>query len=84
MSKIHKSLRKCAICAKDFSERDVLPGAAIRDTVSELILPDHPDWSQDAFICRPDLSRYSTNYVESLIESERGELSSLEKEVIDR
>jgi len=55
----------------------------VQDTITELILRDHLDWSPDAYICRSDLSRYSANYVESLIESERGELSSLEQEVVD-
>ena len=34
-------------------------------------------------ICHSDLSRYSTDYVKSLLESERGELSSLETEVLE-
>lgn len=83
MSKFQKTQRKCAVCGKDFPQREVVSGAAVRDAITELILVDHPDWSPDEFICRSDLSRYSTNYVESLIESEKGELSSLEKEVID-
>ena len=83
MSKAQKIQRKCAVCGKGFSQREVVSGAAVRDTIAEMILRDHPDWSPDAFICRSDLSRYSTDYVESLIESERGELSSIEKEVID-
>ena len=83
MSKFQKIQRKCAVCGKDFAQREVVSGAAVRDTITELILVDHPDWSPDEFICRADLSRYNANYVESLIASEKGELSSLEKEVID-
>ncbi|MDD5276013.1 MAG: DUF1003 domain-containing protein [Methylovulum sp.] len=83
MSKFLKSPRKCAVCGKSFPQREVVPSEAVRDNISQLILRDHPDWSTEAFICLPDLSRYNANYVESLIESERGELSTLEKEVID-
>lgn len=83
MNRASKIQRKCAVCGKDFSQREVVSGATVRDSITELILRDHPDWSPDAFICRSDLSQYSANYVESLIESERGELSSIEKEVID-
>jgi uncharacterized membrane protein len=34
------------------------------------------------FICRPDLNRYRGEYVHSLLESEKGELTSLENEVL--
>jgi uncharacterized membrane protein len=83
MSKFPKMLRKCAVCGKDFPQRQVVSGAAVRDSITELILVEHPDWSPDEFICHADLSRYNANYVEALIASEKGELSSLEQEVID-
>jgi len=51
MSKAQKIKRKCAVCGKGFSQREVMPGAAVRDTITELIVRDHPDWSPDAFIC---------------------------------
>jgi uncharacterized membrane protein len=83
MSKSHATLRTCAACGKQFPARQVVPAAAVRDTLAERILKDHPDWSPDSYICRADLSRYSADYVESLLESERGELTSLEEEVLE-
>lgn len=41
-----------------------------------------PEWSPELFICRQDLAQVRGRYVHSLLESERGELSSLEHEVI--
>jgi len=55
----------------------------VQDSISALIHRDHPEWSSDSFICRPDLARYRTEYVKSLLESERGEISSLETEVLE-
>ncbi len=75
--------RTCAVCGKHFPARDIISGAAVRGSIAELILHDHPEWSPDAYVCRSDLARYNANYVESLLESERGELSSLEKEVLE-
>lgn len=83
MSKTQNHHHPCAVCGKSFPAKDMTSGAAVRDTLSELILRDHPAWSPDSYICRADLSRYSSDYVESLLESERGELTSLEKEVVD-
>jgi uncharacterized membrane protein len=83
MTKVQNSSRTCCVCRKKFSEREVVPDAVIQDAITQLIRHDHPDWSSESFICRPDLLRYRMNYVESLLESEKGELGSIEKEVVD-
>ena len=72
----------CAICGKSFPSRDLLPAVAVRDVISAEIVRDHPQWSSESFICRSDLARYRTNYVHSLLETERGELTTLEQELL--
>jgi uncharacterized membrane protein len=54
----------------------------VRDVIAEQILREHPDWSQDKWICRTDLNRYRSQYVHQLLESEKGDLTSLEQEVL--
>jgi uncharacterized membrane protein len=61
----------------------MLPDVLVQDTISALIQRDHPAWSADSYICRADLSKYSAEYVKSLLESERGELSSMENKVLE-
>ena len=78
----HREGKVCGICGKTFALRDLVPGTALRDVVARQILHDYPDWSQEKFICRPDLNRYRGEYVHSLLESEKGELTSLENEVL--
>ncbi len=73
----------CAICGGSFPLRQLLSGAIVRPAIADAILLDHPDWSAESFICRPDLTRYRGRYVHSLLESERGELTLLERDVID-
>lgn len=72
----------CAICGKTFPNRDLVPGAAVRDVVAKEILHDHPNWSPESFICQPDLAKYRAEYVHFLLESEKGELTTLEQEVL--
>lgn len=50
--------------------------------ISDEIKKNEPDWSSDSFICRPDLPHYRIQYVHSLLKSEKGELTDLEREVI--
>jgi uncharacterized membrane protein len=83
MSKPHNSHATCAVCGKQFPVRDMLPDVMVQDTISARIRRDFPEWSSDSFICRADLARYSVEYVRSLLESERGEISSLDQEVLE-
>ena len=77
-----KESKTCAVCGKTFPLRDLVPGMAVRDVIANEILRDHPEWSQDKFICRSDLNQYRSKYVHTLLESEKGDLSSLEHEVL--
>jgi uncharacterized membrane protein len=72
----------CAVCGKMFARRDLLAGAVIRPAVTEEIRRAHPDWSPEQFICRADLATFRGKYVHSLLESEKGELTSLEQDVL--
>jgi len=72
----------CAVCRKTFPVRDLVPGGAVRDLVANQIGRDNPDWSTESYICRPDLMKYRERYVRTLLESERGEITDLEREVL--
>jgi len=77
-----KDSKVCAICGKSLAPRDLIPGIAVRDVIASEILLDHADWSQEKWICRTDLNRYRSQYVHRLLESEKGDLTSLEQEVL--
>lgn len=76
------STRTCAICGRPFGARNVVPGEIVRKELAEEILKTCPDWSPASFICRADLAQARGRYVRSLLESERGELSALEQDVV--
>ncbi|MDP2469786.1 MAG: hypothetical protein Q8W46_02920 [Candidatus Palauibacterales bacterium] len=54
----------------------------MRLEVASVIRKAHPEWSSDKFICREDLNDFRGKYVHSLLESEKGELSTLEHDVV--
>jgi uncharacterized membrane protein len=78
-----KNGHECAVCKKVYAPADVLSAHLVRDSIDALIRHDHPDWSDESYICRSDLAVYRTKYVHSLLESDKGELSNLEKDVLD-
>ncbi|MFA4915566.1 MAG: hypothetical protein WC560_02700 [Syntrophales bacterium] len=65
------NLHNCTVCGKEFSSRAIVRGAIVGQPVAQLIRRDHPDWSDDSYICRDDLAKYRANYVHSILESER-------------
>ncbi|MBU0640892.1 MAG: DUF1003 domain-containing protein [Planctomycetes bacterium] len=83
MSKDNRNHRQtCAICGKPFPARDLMAGAVVRPAVADEIRRAHPDWSPEQFICRADLATFRGKYVHSLLESEKGALTSLEQDVL--
>ena len=59
-----------------------IAGALIREDIAAHIHRTYPEWSPDKFICQADLTTLRSRYVQSLLESEKGELTSLEREVL--
>jgi uncharacterized membrane protein len=81
--KRHESRQRiCAICGKSFPASETVGGDAIRPQISNQIRSSRPDWTTADFICRADLAKFRMAYVQSLLESEKGELSTLEQEVV--
>ncbi len=73
----------CAISGREKARRDLIPLEAVRPTLVERILKDHPDLAQDALISRSEVARYRALYVEDLLKAEVGEITELEQRVAD-
>ncbi|MBI1220658.1 MAG: DUF1003 domain-containing protein [Rhodobacteraceae bacterium] len=73
----------CAVCGKVCDDTELRSARSIRPGIYDLIRKDHPDITHDAYVCRSDLARYRRLYLEDLLEEERGELSDLDREVIE-
>jgi uncharacterized membrane protein len=75
--------RECTICGRKFPVQEMIAGALVRNTVVQTIMAEHPGWSAEGYVCRADLIRFRDKYIQGLLESEKGELTSLEKEVLE-
>jgi hypothetical protein len=73
----------CQICGRSGRKTVLLPGEMVRRGVTEQISKSHPNWTPEGYICIDDLNRFRAQYIESLLETEKGELTSLEKEVLE-
>jgi uncharacterized membrane protein len=72
----------CVICGNIYPRRELFPCGTIRDSVANHILGDHRTWGPNDFICKHDLIKSGAGYVHSLLESEKGELTNIEQEVL--
>jgi len=80
MTKLAK-LKICQICGNEHAA-DLRPGVLVRPALGELIEKETGQWAEDGWICLTDLHKFRNRYVQALLRDEKGELSSLEEEVI--
>ncbi len=72
----------CQICGCE-KRVDLHRGVFVRPLVAELIRQEVGSWSEDGWICTQDLQNYRHKYVQQLLQEERGEITSLDQEVIE-
>jgi uncharacterized membrane protein len=74
---------KCELSGKNVPLSKAIPAEAIPEGVAELILQDHPEWPRAGYVCRDELNRYRAAYIGEVLRAEEGELSALERKVVD-
>ena len=72
----------CQICKEEKKLKDVLPAELVRQSVVDTIKKKFPKWSSDGYICYNDLNKFRIEHVQDVLETERGELSHLDKAVV--
>ncbi len=72
----------CSISQKPFKIEELILVGAIRPNILRMIRHDFPDWTFQGSISMEILYQYQMKYVQALLEADRGELSVIEKEVV--
>jgi uncharacterized membrane protein len=73
----------CNICGKTKARSMMMPAALVRNAVTEQIKTSYPDWKPEGYICLDDLNQFRMKYIQNLLESEKGELTALDHEVLE-
>jgi len=76
-------LIRCEVCHGDKPLDQVLPMELIRENIIRAIRQEHPDLAESGFICLSDINRYRAQYIQSIMEDQKGMLSEPEKDVIE-
>ncbi len=77
-----KEMVICQICGEPKKLNEVVPAESIRGSVIDIIKKEYPGWSDQGYICITDLNHFRAQYVEELLEEEKGEVTTLEEKVI--
>ena len=75
--------RVCNICGKTKARSMMMPAELIRNALAEQIRTSNPDWKPEGYICLSDLNRFRMKYIQNVLESEKGELTALDHEVLE-
>ncbi|MBI1373247.1 MAG: DUF1003 domain-containing protein [Phycisphaera sp.] len=74
--------RTCQVCGKSLPANQLIHAAVIRPAIVDVIRREVPQWSDDGDICLNDLNQFRNRYIQNILESEKGELTDLEDEVL--
>jgi uncharacterized membrane protein len=74
---------KCAICGEVKPAREIIPGILVRPAIDVLIRRQHPEWTINDNICQTCHNHFRSQYVMEQVQKDRGELTSLETEVVE-
>ena len=72
----------CQVCKQEKTMDEVLYAELVRPSVVETIRKKIPNWSDSGYICLNDLNHFRAQYVEDVLEEDKGELSLIEAEVV--
>jgi uncharacterized membrane protein len=72
----------CQICKKQKKLSELIPAELISKPVADTITQSYPDWSSDGYICLSDLNHFRALHVKNVLKTEKGELTSLENQVM--
>lgn len=78
-----RHLETCGICKQRKPVSDMISCELVRDSIAGELDKAGPDWRETGWICRDDLHDVRRRSVEEMIRRERGELTRLDREVID-
>ena len=79
----HQKTFTCPICRQEKPAHEILDGDLVHTPIDEMIRKTHPGWSPQDVICLSCVNRLRTDYVQKALEAEKGEISVLDKEVLE-
>jgi uncharacterized membrane protein len=78
------SLVTCQVCGRQVEPGDAVPAAMLRPAILTILKSRQPDLDPERFVCREDRAQCRAQLISDTLAEERGELSSLDIEVVEK
>jgi uncharacterized membrane protein len=72
----------CPVCKTQKKASEMIPAGIVRESITQKIRAAYPEWSSSSYICVADLNRFRSEYIEEVIKQDKGELTTLEAQVL--
>ncbi len=73
----------CQVCKKEKLISELMPVVSVRQSIVDMIKSSSNNWDPKGFVCLDDLNRFRNDYMQKILQDENGNISSMEKEVLD-
>ncbi len=83
MKNLNSESAVCQICKKEKKISVMRPVVSIRPPIVQLINQDGYQLEPQGYVCLDDLNKYRKQYIQGVMEEEKGELNANDKEVLD-
>ncbi len=77
-----KDLVTCSVCGRQMPRRTCTPASALRPSLAERVRQSHPGLASEGYVCFQDLSRMRAAWVDEMLQTQKGELSRMEDQVM--
>jgi uncharacterized membrane protein len=74
---------ECQICHRKLTLSELMPATFVHGGTLEIVKRKFPEWTESGYICFDDINRFRSDYIEDTLKQEQGELSIIDKEVLD-
>ena len=83
MKNMNRDSAVCQVCKKEKKISQMRPVVSIREPILQLINKDGYELDPQGYVCLDDLNKYRKQYIQSVMEEEKGVLNANDKEVLD-
>ena len=83
MKSLNHETAVCQTCKKEKNIRQMRPVISIRPSILQLMNKDGFEPDPQGYVCLDDLNKYRKQYIQNVMEEEKGEMNSNDKEVFD-
>jgi len=71
----------CQICGGKKGISEAIPAGAVHGPLLDMIKSKYPNWDANGCICRTDLNRLRAEYVQHVLDMDKGEVKTLESDI---